>query len=275
MNSFKIFISLLICVIFSNVCMAVESSIVLEDDSASFIQIKSASLLQDQNSYFLSAIKNNETSKNFNKNIKIYKKFIVDNTAIPDSFHARFILPDLEDDIDFKNNKPAKDELLRKIVDNLYLNILKNDSMMLIQKEQITLKKEMLDNARLQGDLKDIMIKNTEYIEAQNEYLEYKKAYASCINQLKILTILDYEPIKKLEDFDAQIFYELKASEFLKNNEKDKLFDLKQKYVVFQNSSKKLEEHLLNANSLEKKDDACDLKKHKELYRAEVLNLCL
>lgn len=241
-------------------------------ENEAFLQIYPTEDVFFQNPYISDAFEFNTQFKIFNKNLKNYKRFVLDNSQIPSSYYARFILPDIAENLNLKKNKQEREVFISQVVKNIYLNILKNEKMMIIQKEQISLKKEMLDNAKMGGELRDIMIKNTEYIEAQNEYLEYKKSYNNCIKQLSFWTNKDYEPAKSLDDFDIQAFYNKKAQEYILNNEKNKAFELKQKYFVVQNLSKNFESSKFKATSLEKKDMACDFQKQRDFAKAEFLN---
>lgn len=198
----------------------------------------------------------NEDKKVFCKNLKEYGRFLDSQGEFP--CEARFVAP-------VYTSTPRKN--LRLIATCLYFNLLKNEELMDLQKEEITEAKQFLDAQRECGNQKGIKEALEAYTQAQVDYLTYKKSFQMCLRQLENLgakTIsLDY----KLLSFDVEKAVLINATPNLDETESDLRDHIQYEYLKSKNLEKRVQKcsaaELPNDNtaSLQAKYDLVELKK--------------
>jgi len=138
--------------------------------------------------------------------------------------NTRFCLPSLTEENE--ENPKFKEKYLRLLVTSIYFNILKNEQLLNLQKEEISILKEAFDIEKKYGTFKEIQEANQAYTESQIEYLAYKKAIQLSQKQLKIFTGQETEITSVLDDFDTKkALKELETNQKQLTKEQDDIFE--------------------------------------------------
>lgn len=196
-------------------------------------------------------IKNLQSFYNFVAILGSQENSYETTSKFPDD--ARFVTPifTIEEKISPQNLKAfpeLKNKVLYPIITGLYFNILKNEKLVNIQKEQITLEKAFLDMTQKGGNLEELKEATETYAQAQSDFLEYKKASQLCKNQLEAFSGLRFNitDLESFDDFDIDTPIKNIAVKAAQNGQitpiqKDLLCRLKYDYKKYQNLCERIE----------------------------------
>ncbi|MDD3419375.1 MAG: hypothetical protein PHE78_02110 [Candidatus Gastranaerophilales bacterium] len=160
---------------------------------------------------------NSQNSKLFIKNFKNFTTFI--NLLTPPESpndikalyysNSKFAPPILTIEGEFpvdtiKNSPQLREKITKQIIIGLYFNILKNQKLADLQKEEFSLEKEKFDLVKQTVEIPAIAEATEKYTAAQSELFEYEKAKKLCINQFLVFTQLKNQPFfdKTFDDFE-------------------------------------------------------------------------
>lgn len=195
-------------------------------------------------------VKINQNKKIFRQNIQFFENFLEIQQEFPPD--ARFFAPSFILD---------KQKDLKLIAIALYFNILKNEELQNIQKEEITLQKAFLDETRTNGNFEEIQEANEAYNQAQIEYLAYKKSFNLCKKQLFNFSGVSSDFTQKIDDFDLTKTIEITKTQQLSSKQDDISEHLKYEYKKYQNLKDRIQKQPQNTQDFEAQYDLLELQK--------------
>lgn len=192
----------------------------------------------------------NQNKKIFRQNMQSFENFLEIQHEFPT--YARFFAPSFVLD---------KQKDLKLIAIALYFNILKNEELQNIQKEEITLYKVFLDENKKNGNFKEIEKANEAYNQAQIEYLAYKKTFNLCKNQLKNFSGINFDFTEKFDNFDLEKIIKITCNNRFSSEQDDISEHLKYEYKKYKNLEDKIQKQPENTQNSEAQYDLLELKK--------------
>lgn len=165
----------------------------------------------------LSGCTNSQNARLFIKNFKNFTAFIhlltppENQNEIKAIYYSnsKFVPPILTIEGEFpidtiKNSPQLREKLTKQIITGLYFNILKNQKLADLQKEEFSIEKEKFDLIKQTVEIPAIAEATQQYTEVQSELFEYEKAKKLCTNQFLIFAQLKTEPYfdKTFDDFE-------------------------------------------------------------------------